>query len=561
MDSSTKTKISMKQLRDAFHENAGSETSLKKVAEACGLDSSLELARAFSDLLHIPFIEIPEEHRINRSVIELVPEQIARRYTLVPFRQDHSHAVTLLMANPLDLGAVDTVRSITKLEVHKAVGVEEEIRKAIDESYRAAAYIEENLQDIISLEDLDAETEAPGHIELDQLKDQANDAPVIRFVNLLLMGAIRDRASDIHFEPAEKYICIRYRIDGVLREVTPPPRSLYAAITTRLKILSELDISEHRRPQDGRFKFKVEDRVIDVRVSVLPVAHGEKVVLRILDRSALLVDMKDVGFDPPMLKEFKRVLQQPNGIILLTGPTGSGKTTTLYSAMSFIKSPELNIQTVEDPIEYLLDGINQTQVHQKIDLSFAHCLRSILRQDPDIIMIGEIRDLETAQIAIRSSLTGHLVLSSLHTNDAPSSFSRLRDIGMEPYLVAATVKLVIAQRLVRLICPRCKEPVKPSPEQVELVSVVYPDAKEWTYYAGKGCPDCRHTGFRGRTGVFEFLEASDVLREAVAAQESDIVLRRKALEGGMESLAHNGFRKVKEGLTTIEEVLHVTQQL
>jgi general secretion pathway protein E len=285
------------------------------------------------------------------------------------------------------------------------------------------------------------------------------------------------------------------------------------------------------------------------------------VVLRILDRSALLVDMKDVGFDPPMLKEFKRVLQEPNGIILLTGPTGSGKTTTLYSALNFLRSPELNLQTVEDPIEYLIDGVNQTQVHPKIDLNFAQCLRSILRQDPDIIMIGEIRDLETAQIAIRSSLTGHLVLSSLHTNDAPSSFSRLRDIGVESYLVAATVKLVIAQRLVRLICPRCKEPVQPSPEQIELVSIVYPDAKTWTYYAGKGCPDCMHTGFRGRTAVFEFLEASDVLREAVAARESDIALRKIALETGMESLAHNGFKKVKEGLTTIGEVLHVTQQL
>jgi type II secretory ATPase GspE/PulE/Tfp pilus assembly ATPase PilB-like protein len=468
------------------------------------------------------------------------------------------------MANPLDLNAVDTVRSITKLEVHKAVGVEEEIRLAIDKAYQQSAYIEENLQDIISLEDGEAvsdETATGVGSEMDQLKDLANDAPVIRFVNLLLMGAIRDRASDIHFEPAEKYVSVRYRVDGVLREVTPPPRNMYAAITTRLKILSDLDIAEHRRPQDGRFKFKVEQRTIDVRVSVLPVAHGEKVVLRILDRGSLLVDMKDVGFDPPMLKEFQRVLQEPNGIILLTGPTGSGKTTTLYSALNFLRSPELNLQTVEDPIEYLIDGVNQTQIRPKIGLDFAQCLRSILRQDPDIIMIGEIRDLETAQIAIRSSLTGHLVLSTLHTNDAPSSFSRLRDIGLEPYLVAATVKLVIAQRLVRKICTRCKAPVRPSPEQIELASVVYPDAKEWTYYAGKGCPDCQHTGFRGRVGVFEFLEANDALREAVAERLGDTALRRKALELGMESLAHNGFHKVKEGITTIEEVLHVTQQL
>lgn len=560
---SPRKKIRIEQLKKIFLNHEEEKVSLQHIAKDCGLSSSRELAESLSDLLHIPLIEIPEECHIERSVLQLVPKAIAQRYTLVPFRQDNDYSVTLIMANPLDLDAVDTVRSQTKLEVHQAVGIEEEILALINKSYKEEAYIEEGLQDIISLEGMELELnlDEPAHIELDQLKDQANDVPVIRFVNLLLMGAIRDRASDIHFEPAEKSISVRFRIDGILREVTPPPVAIYPAISTRIKILSELDIAEHRLPQDGRFKFKVHGRIIDVRVSVLPVAHGEKVVLRILDRAALLVDMTDVGFDPVMLKSFQDVLKQPNGIILLTGPTGSGKTTTLYSALSFLKCPEVNIQTVEDPIEYLIDGVNQTAIRPMIGLDFSNCLRSILRQDPDIIMIGEIRDLETAQIATRSSLTGHLVLSTLHTNDAPSSFSRLQDIGVPSYLISATVRLVIAQRLVRIICPRCKEETTPPRDQIELISRICPRASSWTYYHGAGCPDCQHTGFRGRTGIFEFLTVSDRVRELVAEGMADAELRRAACGSGMESLALNGLMKVKQGITTIDEVLHVTQQI
>jgi type IV pilus assembly protein PilB len=559
---SAKVKISMEQLRTAFLESGKAESPLMRMTEACGLKSSRELAEALSDLLHIPLIEIPEEYHIERSVIRLVPESIARRYTLVPFAKEGESSLKVIMANPLDLDAVDTVRSQTKLEVHQAVGVEEDILALIDRSYRDEAYIEEGIQDIVSLKDMDVEIEGdnPVSLELGQLKDRANDVPVIRFVNLLLLGAIRDRASDIHFEPSEKYVAVRFRIDGLLREVTPPPRNIYAAIATRIKIISELDIAEHRLPQDGRFKFKVRDRIIDVRVSVLPVAHGEKIVLRILDRASLLVDMKDVGFDPPMLKEFQRILKFPNGIILLTGPTGSGKTTTLYSALSFLKNPDLNIQTVEDPIEYMIDGINQTHIRPQIGLDFAACLRAILRQDPDIIMIGEIRDLETAQIATRSSLTGHLVLSTLHTNDAPSTFSRLKDIGVPAYLISATVKLVIAQRLVRVICERCKEEYCPPAAELEQASEICLDAKTWKFYRGCGCPDCQQTGFRGRSGVFEFLEVTDTLRELIVEHCSDAVMRKTALEGGMESLSLNGLMKAKNGITTLEEALRVTQQ-
>jgi type IV pilus assembly protein PilB len=558
-----KPTISLELLRQILMEHEDQGVDMAHIAEDCGLSSSKELAEALAGRLRLPFIEIPEECHIERDVLKLVPEITARRYTLIPFSKENDHSLTILMANPLDLDAIDTVRSQTQLEVHCAVGIEEDLLALIDKSYKDEAYIEEGLQDIVSLEDIEVDLEGdnPMRVELDQLKDQANDVPVIRFVNLLLMGAIRDRASDIHFEPAEKTVSVRFRIDGILREVTPPPKSLYAAVTTRIKILSELDISEHRLPQDGRFKFRVHGRIIDVRVSVLPVAYGEKVVLRILDRAALLVDMSDVGFDPDMLKDFQTILRQPNGIILLTGPTGSGKTTTLYSALSFLKTPELNIQTVEDPIEYLIDGVNQTHILPQIGLDFARCLRSILRQDPDVIMIGEIRDLETAQIATRSSLTGHLVLSTLHTNDAPSSISRLRDIGVPSYLVSATIRLAIAQRLVRTICPRCKETYQPPGDQIDLISQLRPDAREWTYYRGAGCIHCRQTGFKGRTGIFEFFKVTDSIRALIAEERSDDELRAEAERCGMESLAVNGLTKVKQGITTIDEVIHVTQQL
>ncbi len=554
-------KLSVEQLQKVFMDHENEEVSLQHILEDCGLNSSQELAEAFSELMGLPLTELPEDHHIERDLIALIPEQVARRYTLIPFAKPHDGALTVVTANPLELDADETVRALTGLEIHKTVGVEVDILRMINKSYREEAFIDESLQDIVSLEEeIGLETDHDSdRVEIDQLKHLANDAPVIRFVNLLLMKSIEDRASDIHFEPAEKKIVVRFRTDGILHEVTPPPASLYPAIATRVKILSELDIAEHRLPQDGRFKFKVHGRVIDVRVSVLPVAYGEKIVLRILDRDALLVDMADVGFEPDMLKKFHRILRMPNGIILLTGPTGSGKTTTLYSALSYLKSPELNLQTVEDPIEYLVNGVNQTQIRPSIGLDFADCLRSILRQDPDIIMIGEIRDLETAQIAIRSSLTGHLVLSSLHTNDAPSSFSRLIDIGVEPYLMSATIKLFIAQRLVRVICPKCKTEYQPPQDQIELVKLYCPDADQWTYRRGTGCLECNQTGYRGRTGIFEFLEVTDELREIVSTRHSNIELRAAAIECGMEPLAHNGFMKVRKGVTTIEEVLRVAQ--
>jgi type IV pilus assembly protein PilB len=517
-----------------------------------------DIARALADQLGIAFFELDDDFKLEKEEVKLIPENVARRYCLLPIRKNSSPSMTLVMKDPLDVEAIETVRSLTRLEIHKAVSSEERIRAMIDKFYRVEAYIERDLKDIVDVEVGEGVALAElQQSDSEQLKVLANDAPVVKFVNLMLMQAVRDRGSDIHFEPGEHVVTVRIRVDGVLREVTPPPKALYQAIVTRIKILSNMDITERRLPLDGRFKFKVIDRIIDVRVSSLPEAHGEKLVLRILDRQALLVDMRDVGFDEDMLKEFKRVLQIPNGIILLTGPTGSGKTTTLYAALNFLKDPAWNIQTVEDPVEYLIPGINQMQCKAAIGLDFANALRSILRQDPDIIMIGEIRDFETAQISMRSALTGHLVLSSLHTNDAPSALWRLRDIGIEPYLIAATIKLVLAQRLVRVICPACKQERKPSVEAMKYALSQNPEAAGWTYYYGAGCPKCGKTGYRGRTGIFEFLEVNNAIRDMVLQESGAVMFRRKAIQNGMESLALNGLRKVRQGITTIEEVMGV----
>ena len=526
---------------------------------ALGFVSQEDIAHAVAEQLGLPFFELADDFKMTKEEVKLVPESVARRYCIIPVKKDAGLSVTLVMKDPLDVEAIDTVRSLTRLEIHKAISSEVRIRAAIDKFYAAEAHIERDMKDIAEIEPetpMGAMKDTTA-VDADQLRVSANDAPVVRFVNLLLMQAVRDGASDIHCEPGEKDVTVRIRIDGVLREVTPPPKAIYSAIVTRIKIMSNMDISERRLPLDGRFKFKVHDRIIDIRVSSLPLAHGEKLVLRVLDRTALLADMKDVGFGDAMLKRFQRMLQAPHGIILVTGPTGSGKTTTLYGALNFLKDPAWNIQTVEDPIEYLIPGINQMQVKEGIGLTFAAALRSILRQDPDMIMIGEIRDLETAQIAIRASLTGHLVLSTLHTNDSPSALWRLRDIGLESYLVAATIRAVLSQRLVREICPACKQEVKPSVEGLEFATSVVPDAASWTYFRGTGCPKCNKTGYKGRTGIFEYLEVTDPIREMISQNTGGVAFRKKCIELGMEPLVHNGLNRVKDGTTTIEEVMGV----
>ena len=549
-------RITKEQLAEAVRSPGGHGRPLGETLRDLGYVTDDDIARALAKQLDIPFHELGEEFRLEKEEVKLIPEAVARRFCAIALHRDKGSTMTLVMKDPLDLHALDTIRSLTALDTIKAVSSEARIREVIDRSYTEEAHIERNLREIADAEvDQVVTGMDDSSINADQLRLLANDAPVVRFVNLLLLQAVRDRASDIHFEPHEKDVNVRLRVDGTLREVTPPPKALYSGIVTRIKILSSMDIAERRLPLDGRFKFSVHGRVIDVRVSSLPEVHGEKLVLRILDRDALLVDMKDVGFEEDMLARFQRVLREPHGIILLTGPTGSGKTSTLYSALSYLRSPEVNIQTVEDPVEYLLPGINQMAVKAQIGLDFANALRSILRQDPDIIMIGEIRDKETAEIAMRAALTGHLVLSTLHTNDSPSAFWRLRDIGVETYLIAATIKLVISQRLVRLLCEACRQPVKPSVEDVRVASLVDPQAANWTYYKGAGCPKCGHSGYRGRSGIFEFLEVTDAIREMVLNGTGTVELRNKAIELGMETLLVNGIGKVRRGLTTVDEVL------
>ncbi len=523
------------------------------------LASSEDIARTFSELLNIPFLELDEEFHLKRDEYDMIPQSVARRFCLFPLVKEEGVAITLVMKNPLDMDAVDTVRSLTSFEIHKAVSTEERINTIIDKCYKEEAYVEAGLQDIADVEAMTAEAaEFEANIgDVDQLLVHANDAPVVRYVNLLLMEAVRDGASDIHFEPGENSCSVRLRVDGTLRTVTPPPKSLYQAIVTRIKILSEMDIAERRLPLDGRFKFKFTGRVVDVRVSSMPLVFGEKVVMRILDKQSLLLDLGDIGFEGRSLSRFKEILGMPNGIVLLTGPTGSGKTTTLYSALQILKSPTRNVQTVEDPVEYLIDGINQMPVRPKIGLNFAECLRHILRQDPDAVMIGEIRDAETAEIAMRASLTGHIVLSTLHTNDATSSFSRMRDIGIPSYLTASTMRLVIAQRLVKTICPNCKTTYLPDEGELEWAKSISADAEGMTYHHGEGCNHCKNTGMKGRRAIFEFLEVTPTIREMIHADADDLKLRRAATEGGMETLAENGFGRVRTGETTISEAISV----
>ncbi|MEE9369736.1 MAG: ATPase, T2SS/T4P/T4SS family [Pontiella sp.] len=523
------------------------------------LASSEDIARTFSDLLNIPLLELGEDFHLKRDEFDMIPDSVARRYCLIPLIKEEGVSITLVMKNPLDMDAVDTVRSLTSLEIHKAVSTEEKITTVIDKCYKEEAYVEAGLQDIVDVEAAEFDGFEADIGDVDQLLVHANDAPVVRYVNLLLMEAVRDGASDIHFEPGENSCSVRLRVDGSLRPVTPPPKSLFSAIITRIKILSEMDIAERRLPLDGRFKFKFSGRVIDVRVSSMPLVFGEKVVMRILDKQSLVVDLKDIGFEGHNLKRFKEILHMPNGIVLLTGPTGSGKTTTLYSALGILKDPKRNVQTVEDPVEYLMEGINQMPVRPKIGLNFAECLRHILRQDPDAVMIGEIRDSETAEIAMRASLTGHIVLSTLHTNDATSAFSRMRDIGIPSYLTAATMRLIIAQRLVKTICPNCKAPYTPDATEMDYAKTLFPDADSWKFQHGEGCNQCRNLGMKGRRAIFEFLEVSTDLREMIHNQVDDITLRKTAIAGGMQTLSENAFDRVREGETTISEAIGVSQ--
>ncbi len=470
--------------------------------------------------------------------------------------------LTLAMTDPHDYATIESVRQTTGLAVEAALGAESEIMDAIERLYGSAASTFGRIIEGIDeggLESLSEEIE-----DIEQLKDLASEAPVIRLVNLIMSRAVENRASDIHIEPFEKDLKVRYRIDGILHDVESPPKKLKAAILSRVKIMAKLNIAERRLPQDGRIKLKVLGKDIDLRVSTLPTLYGESAVMRILDKSNTdLYDIRRLGFPEDCLKSFESLIRRPHGILLVTGPTGSGKTTTLYSALDTINQPDKKIITIEDPIEYQMDGVNQIHVNTQIGLTFATGLRHIVRQDPDVVMVGEIRDLETAEIAVRAALTGHLVFSTLHTNDAPSAITRLIDMGAEDYLIASSLLGVLAQRLVRVICPHCKVEVHPVPEMLDEIGFRRGDGRHGPdrFHEGAGCEKCSHTGFIGRMGIYELMVMNDDLRKLTVGKADSNQIRKKALEHGMRSLRDDGWLKVRQGTTSIPEVLRVTQEV
>ncbi|HEX3250052.1 MAG TPA: type IV-A pilus assembly ATPase PilB [Pyrinomonadaceae bacterium] len=556
-----------------------------------GLISDDMITAVLSRQYGIPSVNL-ELFNIEPAVIGLIPQEVAQKHSVLPLSRVGA-TLTLAMVDPTNVFALDDVKFMTGLNVEPVVVAEGSVQQAIAKYYGSSREIElasssiEEVSyqaskdsngngaithaDLVSLDSIDFETgqtedvevlEDNEEIDLSTLSKMSEDAPVVRLVNVLLVDSLRRGASDIHVEPYEKELRIRFRIDGVLYDVMHPPLKMRDALISRIKIMSKLDISEKRLPQDGRIKIKVKvdsrSRELDFRVSTLPTLFGEKVVLRLLDKQNLMLDMTKLGFEPESLTKFKRNISKPYGMVLVTGPTGSGKTNTLYSALQSLNTVDTNIMTAEDPVEFNLPGINQVQMKEQIGLNFAAALRSFLRQDPNIILVGEIRDFETAEIAIKAALTGHLVLSTLHTNDAPSTISRLMNMGIEPFLVATSVNLIQAQRLIRRICKDCKHEHQTPVEALVEVGLSTEEAKTIKTYKGKGCSTCNNTGYKGRIGLYEVMEITDEIRELILIGASALELRKKAIDDGMITLRESGLFKIRSGLTTLEEVVRET---
>jgi type IV pilus assembly protein PilB len=525
-----------------------------------------QLVDALSQHFGVPSVDLTEIE-IDEVVVKIIPADIARKYTIVPVSKAGA-TVTVAMLDPSNVFAMDDVKFMTGYKVEPVVAAETGIRGAIDKYYGSTHAIE--LKKV--MEDLSEEAgtgtdlevlEEEQDLDLATLEEESEQAPVVKLVNIVLTDAIKRGASDIHIEPYEKEYRVRYRIDGILYEMMHPPLKLKEAITSRCKIMARLDIAEKRLPQDGRIKIKTKiggkAKDLDYRVSVLPTLFGEKIVMRLLDKDKLMLDMAKLGFEAESLRRFENAILKPYGMVLVTGPTGSGKTNTLYSALQRINTPEVNVITAEDPVEFNLMGINQVQMREQIGLNFAASLRSFLRQDPNIILVGEIRDFETAEVAIKAAMTGHLVLSTLHTNDAPSSINRLMNMGIEPFLVATSVHLIAAQRLVRRICSFCREPAAEVPPNV-LVEAGFSDAESRTLklFRGRGCERCSNTGYKGRIALYEVMEVEDEIREMILSGASSYELRVKAIQNGMITLRGSGLQKIRDGVTTMEEVLRET---
>jgi type IV pilus assembly protein PilB len=561
--------VSPEQLKEALDSQKSGGDKLGTLLIDKGFIAEDKLLQFLAEKTGISFVSLADIGDISDEAIAAVPEAIARQKMLMPFNKTKDR-LTVAIADPLDVMALDDLKMLTGCDVIGCLASEGEIAAAHEKYYRQASS-QEVLEDIVKQSDVDeAEADSIEHVEEKNdetnetgLEKEAEDAPVIKMVNLIMAGAVKAKASDIHIEPYQKELRIRYRIDGVLHEQPSPPKKFHNAVCARIKILSNLNIAEKRVPQDGRMKLKVDGKEIDLRVSVLPCAPGEKIVMRILDSSGLKVNMTQLGFEPEAMAVFKKAMEAPYGVNLVTGPTGSGKSTTLYSALSNLNTPDTNIMTAEDPVEYQLKGINQVQIHNQVGLTFAAALRSFLRQDPDVIMVGEIRDQETATIAINAALTGHLVFSTLHTNDTSQTITRLGMMGVEPFLISAAMLMVEAQRLLRGICPKCKEPYEV--EKDWLINLGVPEAQlqlsdkgKVVLYKGKGCENCATTGYRGRQGLYEVMEVTDAIRQLILDRASAKEIKRQSMKQGMLTLRMCAIRKLLAGATTVEEMLRVT---
>ena len=547
--------ITQDQLRKALLEQKNTGMRLGYNLVKLGFVEETEISKMLARQYRMPAVDL-SRFEVDPKILKLLPPDVANKHTVLPLKRE-GRTLTVAIADPNNVTAIEDIKFITRCDVFPVIAGEYTLRNAIERYYQQSdAQLQTLLKDIEAAEDLEVVAE---QVDEDvKAQDLADDAPVVKLINGLLTDAVKRGASDVHFEPFEHELRVRYRVDGVLQDVMKPPVKMRAALTSRVKIMAQLNIAERRVPQDGRIKLKFGSKVIDFRVSTLPVLFGEKIVLRILDKGNLALDLTKFGFEPKAEQDLMRAILNPYGMVLVTGPTGSGKTTTLYSALSRINTVEVNILTAEDPVEYNLLGINQVLVRNEVGMTFAAALKAFLRQDPNIIMVGEIRDLETGSIAIKASLTGHLVLSTLHTNDAPSTVTRMVDMGIEPFNVASAVNLIVAQRLVRRICADCKQEHQYTPEEIHAFGIAQAEAQKLTLFKGAGCDTCGGTGYKGRQGLYEVMTMSSPLRRMVLKGASTEELREEAVKEGMLTLRMDGMVKVKRGITTLEEVVKET---
>ena len=550
--------INASQLERAISVQRQEGGRLGAILVKLGIIKEDQMVSSLAKQLNIPYFSLGTgmlKPAADQGLEKLIPQEFAIKNSVLPLSRT-LRSLTVAMYDPLDLIGIDNLRKLTGCEINPVIATKSDITRASEEFYGKTSMFKDAVDasyDLSSGESSIFEESTDQELSLDKLIASAEEAPVVKLVDLIIRQAIDERASDIHIEPFKDRISLRYRIDGKLYEIPPPAKHLHMPIISRVKILSKLDIAEKRLPQDGVFMVRIEERPIDIRVSTIPTIYGEKTVMRILDRSQVVLDLVKLGFEPKQLELIRGAINSPYGLVFITGPTGSGKTTTLYAILSEIKNPTKNIVTVEDPVEYKLDGVNQVQIKPEIGLTFAAALRSFLRQDPDVMLVGEVRDLETAQICIRSALTGHLVLSTLHTNDAPSAISRLMDIGIEPFMLGPSLLIVVAQRLARKLCADCKEAYEPTQEQLKSVKL-----KAELIYRPKGCSRCNHTGYRGRVSVAEVMSATPSIQELINEKASFQKLKEAAKQGGMQTLYESAIKKVESGVTSLEEAFSIT---